>query len=41
MNGWNEWDRVVIDGMAGLVDYHSLHIYTGSDDYWTNVLHPH
>ncbi len=38
MNGWNEWDRVVIDGMASLVDYHSLHIYTGSDDYWTNVL---
>jgi alpha-L-arabinofuranosidase len=41
MNGWNEWDRVVIDGMAGLVDYHSLHIYTGSEDYWTNVLAPH
>ena len=41
MNGWNEWDRVVIDGMASLVDYHSLHIYTGSDDYWTNVLQPH
>jgi alpha-N-arabinofuranosidase len=40
-NGWNDWDRVVIDGMAGLVDYHSLHIYTGSDDYWTNVLQPH
>jgi alpha-L-arabinofuranosidase len=41
MNGWNEWDRVVIDGMAELVDYHSLHIYTGSGDYWTNVLAPH
>jgi alpha-N-arabinofuranosidase len=41
MNGWNEWDRVVIDGMASLVDYHSIHIYTGSDDYWTNVLQPH
>ena len=41
MNGWNEWDRVVIDGLASLVDYHSLHIYTGSDDYWTNVLQPH
>jgi len=41
MNGWNEWDGVVIDGMAGLVDYHSLHIYTGSEDYWTNVLQPH
>ena len=41
MNGWNEWDGVVIDGMVSLVDYHSLHIYTGSDDYWTNVLQPH
>lgn len=39
--GWNEWDRVVVEGMAGLVDYHSIHIYTGSDDYWTNVLQPH
>ncbi len=41
MNGWNDWDRVVIDGMAPMVDYHSLHIYTGSADYWTNVLQPH
>ncbi|HTU74560.1 MAG TPA: alpha-L-arabinofuranosidase C-terminal domain-containing protein [Trebonia sp.] len=39
--GWTDWDRVVIDGLAGLVDYHSIHIYTGSDDYWTNVLQPH
>ena len=31
----------MIDGLAGLVDYHSVHIYTGSDDYWTNVLQPH
>jgi alpha-N-arabinofuranosidase len=41
LNGWSEWDRVVIDGMAALTDYHSVHIYTGSDDYWTNVLQPH
>jgi alpha-L-arabinofuranosidase len=39
--GWTEWDRVVIDGLAGLVDYHSVHLYTGSDDYWTNVLAPY
>jgi alpha-N-arabinofuranosidase len=39
--GLTDWDRVVIDGLAGLVDYHSIHIYTGSDDYWTNVLQPH
>jgi len=40
-NGWSDWDRVVIDGLVGLVDLHSLHIYTGSADYWTNVLSPH
>jgi len=41
MNGWSEWDRIVIDGLVSLADLHSLHIYTGSDDYWTNVLQPH
>jgi alpha-L-arabinofuranosidase len=39
--GWNEWDRIAIEGLSHLVDYHSIHIYTGSDDYWTNVLQPH
>jgi alpha-L-arabinofuranosidase len=39
--GWDVWDRVVIDAMAGIVDLHSIHIYTGSEDYWTNVLEPH
>jgi alpha-L-arabinofuranosidase len=39
--GWTGWDQVVIEGLAGLVDYHSIHLYTGSDDYWTNVLQPH
>ena len=41
LNGWSDWDRTVIDGLTGLVDLHSLHIYTGSDDYWTNLLSPH
>ena len=40
-NGWSEWDRVVIDGLAAMVDLHSVHIYSGSADYWTNVLSPH
>jgi alpha-N-arabinofuranosidase len=31
----------VIEGLAPFVDYHSVHIYTGSDDYWSNVLAPH
>ncbi len=39
--GWTDWDRVVVDGLASLVDLHSVHVYTGADDYWTNVLAPH
>ena len=41
LSGWSDWDRVVVDSLASLVDLHSLHIYTGSADYWTNVLSPH
>jgi alpha-N-arabinofuranosidase len=40
-DGWSDWDRVVVDGLARYVDYHSIHIYTGSPDYWNNVLSPH
>ncbi len=39
-SGWSDWDRIVIDGLAPHIDYHSLHIYTGSDDYYNNVLSP-
>jgi alpha-N-arabinofuranosidase len=41
MTGWDDWDRIVIDGLAPLVGLHSVHLYTGSDDYWTNLLQPH
>lgn len=40
-NGWNDWDRIVLEGLAPFVNYHSIHIYTGSDDYYSNVLAPH
>ena len=39
--GWTDWDVKVIDGLVSLVDLHSVHLYTGSEDYWTNVLQPH
>lgn len=39
--GWTDWDRVVLEGLAPWVDFHSVHIYTGSDDYHSNVLAPH
>src|SRR3989441_368503 len=40
-NGWSEWDRIVLEELAPFVDYHSLHIYTGSNDYYRNVFMPH
>ncbi len=40
-NGLSDWDRVVVEGLADQVRWHSIHIYTGSDDYWTDVLSPH
>jgi alpha-N-arabinofuranosidase len=36
-----DWDRLVVEKLAPFVDYHSVHIYTGSDDHWSNVLAPH
>jgi alpha-N-arabinofuranosidase len=39
-SGYSDWDKVVIDGLARYMDYYSLHIYTGSDDYYNNVLSP-
>ena len=39
--GIDEWDSVVIDGLAPFVDFHSIHLYTGSSDYWSDVLAPH
>jgi alpha-N-arabinofuranosidase len=39
-SGWSDWDRVVIDGLAPYMDYYSIHLYTGSDDYYCNVVAP-
>jgi alpha-N-arabinofuranosidase len=39
--GFTDWDRVVVDGLADLVRYHSIHLYTGAADYLTNVLQPY
>jgi alpha-N-arabinofuranosidase len=41
LSGFTDWDRVTIEGLASFVDYHSIHLYTGSDDYCSNVLAPH
>ena len=39
--GIDDWDRIVIDGLAQFIDLHSVHLYSGDDDYWANVLGPH
>jgi alpha-L-arabinofuranosidase len=39
--GWTDWDRIVLEGLAPYVNHHSIHIYTGSSDYYSNVLAPH
>jgi alpha-N-arabinofuranosidase len=39
-NGWSAWDQTVIESLAPLIDYYSLHLYTGSDDYYSNILAP-
>ena len=41
LNGWSRWDRIVLDGLAPYVDFHSVHLYTGSLDYYSNVFAPH
>lgn len=40
-NGWQEWDRIVLERLAPHVRYHSIHLYTGSSDFTENVLQPH
>jgi alpha-L-arabinofuranosidase len=40
-NGLSDWDRIVVEGLADMVQWHSIHIYTGVEDYWSNVLSPH
>jgi alpha-N-arabinofuranosidase len=39
--GMDDWDRDVIDGLARHVDMHGIGLYTGSADYWSNLLAPH
>ena len=39
-NGWSDWDRIVLEGLARFIRFHSIHIYTGNDDYYRNILAP-
>ncbi len=40
-SGWNAWDRIVLEGLAPSVDFHSIHLYTGAFEHYSNVFAPH
>jgi len=40
-NGWSDWDAVVLEALAPVVDYHSIHLYTGQPDHYANVFQSH
>lgn len=40
-DGLAEWDRIVLEGLADVIDMHSIHTYTGSANYWVNQFAPY
>lgn len=40
-SGWNTWDRIVLEGLAPYIDFHSIHLYTGAFEHYSNVFAPH
>jgi len=40
-NGWSEWDEITINGLAEVIDYHSIHLYTGAADHYATVFQSH
>ena len=40
-NGWSEWDEIVLGGLADLIDFHSIHLYTGGPDHYATVFQSH
>jgi alpha-L-arabinofuranosidase len=40
-SGWSDWDEIVLSGLAELVDFHSIHLYTGTADHYGTVFQSH
>ena len=40
-NGVSDWDVTVIQGLAPVIDYYSIHLYTGQPDHYANVFSAH
>lgn len=41
MYGVDDWDRIVLEALAPYIDFHSLHLYTGSPHYYSSIFAPH
>ena len=40
-NGVSDWDVTVLQGLAPVIDYYSIHLYTGQADHYANVFQAH
>ena len=40
-NRVSDWDVTVIQGLAPVIDYYSIHLYTGQPDHYANVFSAH
>jgi alpha-N-arabinofuranosidase len=40
-SGWDAWDRIVLEGLASHIDFHSIHIYTGAFEHYSNIFAAH
>src|SRR5947208_9734023 len=40
-NGWSEWDEITLSGLAEVIDFHSIHLYTGGPDHYATVFQSH
>jgi alpha-N-arabinofuranosidase len=41
MYGVDDWDRIVLETLAPYIDFHSIHLYNGSPDYYSNIFAAH
>jgi alpha-L-arabinofuranosidase len=40
-DGVSDWDVTVVQGLAPVMDYYSIHLYTGQADHYANVFQAH
>jgi len=40
-DGSSDWDEITLSGLAELIDFHSIHLYTGGPDHYATVFQSH